>query len=167
MTYQKLHVSGVTMCAMTYLHTPRQCAMLKAVQGHEAFASVGKETQSNEIHVCCSVLQRVAVWCGVLQCVAVCCSVLQCVARQADSDTRTDTPTDRHTHRQTDTATRCNALQRTATHCNILQHTATHRKTHSQIDGHVGTAKGRSGAQCDVRLLRTYDARIQYYMRVS
>jgi len=31
-------------------------------------------------HVCCSVLQCVAVCCSVLQCVAVCCSVLQCVA---------------------------------------------------------------------------------------
>jgi len=31
-------------------------------------------------HVCCSVLQCVAVCCSVLQCVALCCSVLQCVA---------------------------------------------------------------------------------------
>jgi len=30
-------------------------------------------------HMCCSVLQCVAVCCSVLQCVAVCCSVLQCV----------------------------------------------------------------------------------------
>ena len=32
------------------------------------------------VHVCFSVLQRVAACCSVLQCVAVCCSVLQCVA---------------------------------------------------------------------------------------
>ena len=32
------------------------------------------------LHLCCSVLQCVAVCCSVSQCVAVCCSVLQCVA---------------------------------------------------------------------------------------
>jgi len=31
-------------------------------------------------HLCCSVLQCVAVCCSVLHCVAACCSVLQCVA---------------------------------------------------------------------------------------
>ena len=31
-------------------------------------------------HICCSVLQCVAMCCSVLQCVAVCCNVLQCVA---------------------------------------------------------------------------------------
>jgi len=30
------------------------------------------------LHMCCDVLQCVAVCCSVLQCVAVCCSVLQC-----------------------------------------------------------------------------------------
>ena len=35
-------------------------------------------------HVCCSVLQCVAVCCSVLQCVAVCCSVLQCLSRSLE-----------------------------------------------------------------------------------
>ena len=33
-------------------------------------------------HVCCSVLQCVAVCCSVLQCVAVCCNALQCVVER-------------------------------------------------------------------------------------
>jgi len=32
------------------------------------------------VAVCCSMLQRLAVCCSVLQCVAMCCNVLQCVA---------------------------------------------------------------------------------------
>ena len=67
------------------------------------------------VHMCCSVLQCVAVCCSVLQhenrnpitrrrdvprnLVKICCSVLQ------------------------HAATRCNTLQHTATHCNTLQHT--------------------------------------------
>ena len=57
-------------------HSETVCHVKKKVQGQKAWAAVGKETQSNAIHVCCSVVQCVAVWCSVLQCVAVCCSVL-------------------------------------------------------------------------------------------
>jgi len=48
------------------------------------------------VAVCCSVMQRDAVCCSVLQCVAVCCSVLQCVAAC------------------------CSVLQRVAMCCNLL-----------------------------------------------
>jgi len=48
-------------------------------------------------HLCCSVLQCVAVCCNVLQCVAMHCSVLQCVA------------------------VCCNVLQCVAMHCSVLQ----------------------------------------------
>jgi len=36
---------------------------------------------ASSLHLCCSVLQCVAVCCSVLQCAAMCCSVLQCVRK--------------------------------------------------------------------------------------
>jgi len=80
------------------------------------------------IHVCCSVLQRVAVCCSVLQCVAVYIytytneSCHTCVSVKS----HTWTTHVAHMNMACHTATHCNTLQHTATHCNTLQHTALH-----------------------------------------
>jgi len=58
------------------------------------------------IHMCCSVLQCVAVCCSVWLCVAVCC--------------RVGDPEVHHVCGSNDPRSHCNTLQHTATHCNTL-----------------------------------------------
>jgi len=66
-------------------------------------------------HLCCNVLQCVAVCCSVLQCVAVCCSVLQSVGAQIILILPNATPVLQCV------AVCCNVLQCAAVCCSVLQ----------------------------------------------
>ena len=87
-----LVTAHLRMSVYTFLHTCTRiyrCWRIEHVLQHNpsfanAYYNMGLSLQVSAPpyvwHVCCSVLQCVALCCSALLCVAVCCSLLQCVA---------------------------------------------------------------------------------------
>jgi len=100
-------------------------------------------------HLCCSVLQCVAVCCSVLQCVAVCCSVLQRVGFLNFHRTTLHhlkcawqffvyiyIPHANHTHNHTHTQPHIQPHTQTHTHTHTCTHTSTRAHTHTHAGSH-------------------------------